>query len=108
MCNGQYLLNRIQSNSEIYFKRKHTPGGGGMLGGPPGIGCCCSGGGTGRPAAGNSLCSTSSHSVLKSPELNLLMENQNSNDSQSSDSFQIRLSIERGVWTFCIDVMVKR
>lgn len=53
-----------------------------MLGGPPGIGCVWRGAGMdplGPEAAaaaepGNSACPTSSHSVLKSPELNLLME----------------------------------
>lgn len=53
-----------------------------MLGGPPGIGCVWRGAGMDPlgPAAaaaaepGNSACPTSSHSVLKSPELNLLME----------------------------------
>lgn len=62
------------------------PGGGGMLGGPPGIGCVCSGGGIGFPKAGASpgccCCSRSSHSVLKSPELNLSTEKQHSNDSR--------------------------
>lgn len=56
-----------------------------MFGGPPGIGCVCNGGGIVRePAGASPLCdSTSSTSALKSPELNLLTEKQNSNDSQS-------------------------
>lgn len=63
----------------------NRPGGGGIFGGPPGIGCVCNGGGIGRgPAGASPLCdSTSSTSALKSPELNLLTEKQNSNDSQS-------------------------
>lgn len=62
-----------------------------MFGGPPGIGCCCSGGGIGREGAAADgspgCCSKSSHSVLKSPELNLWAEKQNLYDS--------RLHVER-------------
>lgn len=44
-----------------------------MLGGPPGIGWLCNGGGFDVPgtADGSAFGSTSSHSELKSPELNL-------------------------------------
>ena len=53
---------------------ENSPVGGGILGGPVPTGWVCKGGGrfpAGAVAVESTLCSPSSHSELKSPELNL-------------------------------------
>jgi len=75
------MMNKLRMND-----KRRLPGGGGPNGGPPGIGCCCKGfvaaaadtpGTAATPAAvpTGAFGSSSSHSELKSPELNLFRWN---------------------------------